>query len=128
MWPIRIDLAPSRYPARLRLAGLLVAWWALAVSGLPLSVAVLPGLLALNATRRWRPAMPTRILVSPEGLRLLLSDGRRLAVVAPFRAMLRERWVALYCAKAGWVWVFPDQVDAATITPLRQVLLLGGGR
>lgn len=125
MWPTRIDLAPSRYPARLRLAGLLVAWWSLAISGLPLSVAVLPGLLAVIAARRWRPPTPTRIAVSPGAVRLVLDDGRGLAVAAPFRAMLRERWLALYCARAGWVWVFPDQLDDVTVTPLRQVLLLG---
>ncbi|MCH2556860.1 MAG: hypothetical protein MK005_06105 [Alcanivorax sp.] len=125
MWPRRLELSASRYPARLRLAAVLTAWWALAASALPLSVAVLPGLAVLIAARRWRPASPARVAVSPEGLRLLLRDGRRVAVAAPFRTVLRARWLAVHCPRVGWVWVFPDQVGAAAVTPLRQVLLLG---
>tara|TARA_A100001391_G_scaffold120125_2_gene81762 strand:+ start:15477 stop:15860 length:384 start_codon:yes stop_codon:yes gene_type:complete len=125
VWPRHLEISPSRYPARLRLAGLLLAWWSLAASGLPLSVAVLPGLLALSLARRWRPASPARISVSPEGLRMRLRDGRRVAVAAPFRALLPARWLAVHCPRVGWVWVFPDQIGAAAVTPLRQVLLLG---
>ena len=49
---------------------------------------------------------------------------RRLAVRPPFRALLREHWLALHCPGAGWVWLFPDQLDPAAVTPLRQVLFL----
>lgn len=124
MWPRTLDAGPSRYPGRLRLAGLLVALFALTVSGLPLSLMVPPGLAALWLARRWRPATPARIAVSPEAVRLVLRDGRRVAVAAPFRVMLREHWLALHCPGVGWVWLFPDQVGAEAVTPLRQVLLL----
>lgn len=124
MWPRRIEPGPSRYPARLRLAGLALAGAALLVSGLPLSLVALLGLAALALARRWRPATPARLAVSPEAVRLVLRDGRRLAVRPPFRALLREHWLALHCPGVGWVWLFPDQLDPAAVTPLRQVLFL----
>ena len=79
---------------------------------------------ALVAARRWRPATPRSVDVTPGAVRLSLRDGRRVTLTPPFRVMLREHWLALHCPRRGWVWVFPDQAGPAALTPLRQVLYL----
>lgn len=124
MWPRKIELGGSRYPHRLRCAALCFSAVAILLSGLPLSVAALTGLAALAAARRWRPAMLRAVDVSPGALRLTLRDGRGVTLTPPFRVMMRERWLALYCPRRGWLWLFPDQAGQAALTPLRQVLYL----
>lgn len=124
MWPRRVELAGSRYPHRLRCAALGSGAAAILLSGLPLSLAALTALAALVAVRRWRPATPRSVDVTPGALRLSLRDGRRVTLTPPFRVMLREHWLALHCPRRGWVWVFPDQAGPAALTPLRQVLYL----
>ncbi|MFT6599258.1 MAG: hypothetical protein ACJATD_000089 [Alloalcanivorax sp.] len=108
----------------MRCAALGLGAAAILFSGLPLSLAALTGLAALAAARRWRPATPRRVDVTPGALRLSLRDGRRVILTPPFRVMLREHWLALHCPRRGWVWVFPDQAGPAALTPLRQVLYL----
>lgn len=124
MWPRRVELGGSRYPRRLRCAALGAGALAILLSGLPLSLAALTGLAALVAARRWRPAMPRTVDVTPGALRLSLRDGRRVTLTPPFRTMMREHWLAVHCPRRGWVWVFPDQASPAALTPLRQVLYL----
>lgn len=124
MWPKKVELKESRYPARLRLVALGVSCAALLVSALPLSLKALLGLAALAQVRRWRPPLPRRVEVTPQRLRLVLADRRELALTPPFRVLLRPSWLALHCPGHGWVWLFPDQADAGALTPLRQVLSL----
>lgn len=124
MWPRRIEPGPSGYPRRLRALAALITWAALALSGLPFSLAGLLGLAACGALARWRPSMPRVISVAPDALSLTLGDRSQVVVTAPFRAVLRPGWLALHCPGHGWVWLFADQVPAAALTPLRQVLWL----
>ena len=76
MWPRRVELGGSRYPRRLRCAALGAGALAILLSGLPLSLAALTGLAALVAARRWRPAMPRTVDVTPGALRLSLRLAR----------------------------------------------------
>ena len=128
MWPIRVELSGSRYPARLRRAALAITCVALMFSALPLSVMALAGLAAMALARRWRAPLPRAIDVAPQGLRLELADQRRLDVTPPFRVLMRPGWLALHCPGYGWVWLFADQSSAAALTPLRQVLWMQRSR
>lgn len=106
------------------MAAALATWAALALSGLPVSLAGLLGLAVCAGLRRWRPATPRRVEVTPEAITLTLADRRPVSVDAPFRALLRPGWLALHCPGHGWVWLFADQASPAAFTALRQVLWL----
>lgn len=123
MWPRTIEPGPSCRPAGLRVAAASATWVALALSGLPAAAVGLLGLAVCARLRRWRPATPSRVSVTPEVITLTLAE-RRVKVEAPFRALLRPGWLALHCPGHGWVWLFADQAPPAALTALRQVLWL----
>ncbi|KAF0804634.1 hypothetical protein A6D6_02901 [Alcanivorax xiamenensis] len=136
-FPPRLELRPSRWPRRLRLAALLIAVLALWHSAVP--VWAWPLLLAglVWGVRRWRPPVVTAVAVTATEVTLVLGNGgledrgleeRRVTVTAPFRAWTPGPWLALRCPGRGWVWIFADQAGEAALTPLRQVLWLNRRR
>ncbi|MCU5783528.1 hypothetical protein MA04_02828 [Alcanivorax balearicus MACL04] len=128
-FPPRLELRPSAWPRRLRLAALLIsalALWHSAVPGW-----ALPPLLA------GRPPLVTAVAVTATEVTLVLGNGdlenpdlkeSRITVTAPFRAWTPGPWLALRCPGRGWVWIFADQAGEAALTPLRQVLWLNRRR
>ncbi|MGI9573583.1 hypothetical protein ACRYJU_05785 [Alloalcanivorax xenomutans] len=131
-FPPRLELRPSAWPRRLRLAALLISALALWHSAVP--VWALPPLLAGLAwwLWRWRPPLVTAVAVTATEVTLVLENPdlkeSRITVAAPFRAWTPGPWLALRCPGRGWVWIFADQAGEAALTPLRQVLWLNRRR
>ena len=121
--PIRA--ADSRWPGRLYLGALVLAWVAVLASGVLWWLKPPLLLMAVLVCRlEWRHRVSvSRLEFTPEYIRGRLCGGQTFIAEAPFQCMVTGALVS-FRSDQGWLQLWADQVDGDTYRRLCRVLWL----
>lgn len=128
--PSRVELPPSRWPARLWVGSVLLAFAALLLSALTGAAALaVGGLIVWVASLEWRGRIePVSLLWHPGAVSCQLSDGRVLEAPWPLPGMVCPFWISLRFPgrfrRRLRVTLYRDQLSADDFRRLR-VLMRG---
>lgn len=115
----KLELTPSRYPARLKWLAVMGVVPAILLTQMPWWALVLLLLVLPLLVRGWQPPQLSQMELHEQGLTLI---GRHWQELEQPRRVLRVGpWMAIQTPK-GWLHLFDDQAPRAQLQPFYQWL------